>query len=303
MSAIRLGLPRGARRLARVRHYAGGPLRRVRRGLRSARKRLSGLIGTARSWFGGRAFSGESALRQRLLSEGASLHPHRPEPVWRPWVNTALQTRIDVARAVAEIRRCGLPPHSDEPKNWDLLIALGVILDRYPRGARVLDAGAAQYSRLLPWLYLYGFRRLQGIDLMYKHPVQVGPIRYEGMDLTRTRFPNRSFDAITCLSVIEHGVELDAYFQEMSRLLAPSGVLITSTDFWCDPLDTHGKVAYGVRVKVFERAEIEEAVRRAARYGLRPTTALELRCAERAVDWARMELQFTFVNFVLERSR
>jgi SAM-dependent methyltransferase len=222
--------------------------------------------------------------------------------VWRPWLNSVLKTSRDVELAKTEVAACGLPPHPDDPKNWDLLISLGLILERFPHRARVLDAGATQYSRLLPWLYLYGFRRLQGIDLVYKQPIQAGPIRYEQMDLTRTRFRDRSFDAITCLSVIEHGVDPEAYLREMSRLLAPGGLLLTSTDFWCEQLDLGGKSAYGVPVKIFLPSEIEQLVAVAGRCGLRSTGELDLRCVEKAVDWKPMGLQYTFVNVVLEKA-
>jgi len=66
--------------------------------------------------------------------------------------------------------------------------------------------GAPSYTRLLPWLALYGYRDLQGIDLVWKAPARTGPIRFQPMDLTRTTFPDRSFAAIACLSVVEHGV-------------------------------------------------------------------------------------------------
>jgi SAM-dependent methyltransferase len=223
--------------------------------------------------------------------------------VWRPWLNAALKTLRDVELARAEVTACGLPPHPDDPKNWDLLIALGLILERYSRRARVLDAGATQYSRLLPWLYLYGFRNLHGIDLVYKRPIQAGPIRYEQMDLTRTQFRDRSFDAITCLSVIEHGVDPEAYLREMSRLLRPGGLLVTSTDFWCEPLDLVGKSAYGVPVKIFGPSEVESLVRLAGQWDLHLAGELDLRCQDKAVDWTRMGLQYTFVNVVLKKAR
>src|SRR5437764_470272 len=70
-------------------------------------------------------------------------------------------------------------------------------------------------------------------------------ISFVTCDLTRTPFRDQSFDVITCLSVIEHGVELEAYVREMSRLLRPGGYLITSTDFWCQPVDTAGIFPFG----------------------------------------------------------
>jgi SAM-dependent methyltransferase len=164
-----------------------------------------------------------------------------------------------------------------------------------------MDAGATLYSRLLPWLYLYGFRRLHGIDLRFEEPVVLKPIRYERMDLTATTFDDASFDAVACLSVIEHGVPRDGYLREASRLLKPGGLLITSTDFWCEPLDAGGHEAYGVEAKVFTPDELVSWVEAAPAHGFRITSPLDLRCEERVVHWERVGLDFTFANFVLEK--
>jgi len=204
--------------------------------------------------------------------------------------------------AHAAIADAGLHPHADEPKNWDALVALGLILDRFPTTARVLDAGSTQYSRLLPWLYLYGFRRLHGVDLVYDGPREVGPIRYEQMDLTATTFEAASFDAIACLSVIEHGVSIEAYLREARRLLRPGGLLITSTDFWCEPVDAGSREAYGVPARIFTPADIAGWVARARMLGLRLTGRLDLHCEERVVHWERMGIEFTFATLVLERT-
>ena len=93
---------------------------------------------------------------------------------------------------------------------------------------------------LLPWLFLYGYRHLRGGNLVFAKPICRGPIVYEHMNITRTRFPDATFDAITSLSVIEHGVDLRAYFGEMARLLKPGGLLITSTDYFEPAIDTAG---------------------------------------------------------------
>lgn len=93
----------------------------------------------------------------------------------------------------------------------------------------MLDAGAEMYSCILPWLCLYKFRRVEGINLVFKGVTRRGPITYKYGDITHTEYDTATFDAITCLSVVEHGVDLNTYFREMSRILKPGGILITST--------------------------------------------------------------------------
>ena len=244
---------------------------------------------------------GTRALRRRLAAEGASLHPAHPHRTWEAWVNRALQTSGDAAAAVAEVRSCGLPPHQDAPKNWDLLVALGLVLERTGRTDPILEMGAPSYTRLLPWLALYGYRDLQGIDLVWKAPARTGPIRFQPMDLTRTTFADRSFAAIACLSVVEHGVDIPAYLREAARLLRPGGLLVTSTDFWCEPIETADLTAYGGPVRIFTPADIAGWLPLAESVGLVPVRPLDLACDERVVTWERLGLRYTFANLVLER--
>jgi len=69
-----------------------------------------------------------------------------------------------------------------------------------------IDAGAELFSSLLPCLYLYGYTDLHGINLIFKRPERRGSIVYEYGDITNTKFPSEFFDAVACLSVLEHGV-------------------------------------------------------------------------------------------------
>jgi SAM-dependent methyltransferase len=238
-------------------------------------------------------------LRKKLVADGASLDPARPSTMWRDWVNAPLRSQDEVDEAIAEVERCGLVAHQDRPKNWDLLVALGLILERCTRWSPILEVGAARYSPLLTWLYQYGFWNLRGVDLVYDKPIARGPIRLERMDLTRTTFPDHSFAAIASLSVIEHGVDEDAYLAEAARLLRPGGLLFTSTDYWCEPVDTGGQTAYGQPVDVKVPADIERFLASAATHGLEPIRAQRLDCEDRVVRWDRVGISYTFLDIAL----
>ncbi len=215
--------------------------------------------------------------------------------------NATLKTAAERDAAIADVERLGLPVYGDPPKNWDSLAALRAILSRTDTNARVLDAGSVPEAVILPWLSLLGYHDLVGINLDVKRPFRVGPIRYEHGDITRTDFEPASFDAITCLSVIEHGVPVEPYLTEMARLLKPGGVLVTSTDYWHEPVPAEGKTAWGAPVKVFVADEIRAMLRHAASVGLKPTSELDLTCQDKVVHWKRQDLDYTFVVFTLVR--
>lgn len=226
----------------------------------------------------------------------------RALPGVRP-MNTVLKSREDVERAVAEAQRLRLPPLGDPPKTWDTLGALYEVLSRTRQDAAVLDAGAELYSRILPWLYLYGYRRLHGTNLVFDRakPIRHGPIVYEHGDITATRFPDAHFDAVTCLSVIEHGVDLEAYFKEMARILKPGALLVTSTDYFDEPTDTKGLHAYGVPIRVFSSADLPGIFATAARHGLTLTGPVDQDAQERAVTWREYGLSYSFIVVAMTR--
>ena len=244
----------------------------------------------------------DRALRKRILADGGRLDPARPAAsIWEPWRDSVLRSSADAAAAVAEVARCGLPPHPDDPKNWDLLVALGETLARCAPGDRVLEAGAPGYSRYLTWLWMYGFRQLHGIDLVYESPVRHGSIQYEPMDLTATQFRDGEFGAVACLSVIEHGVDPAAYVREMARDPASrrrahhlDRLLVRDAWTWPARKPTAGRSRSST-------GGIAELVALARDVGLEPVGAFDPSCGEAVVHWKRVDLEYTFANVVLVR--
>jgi len=215
--------------------------------------------------------------------------------------NGTLKSRSQWEATFARAKQLHVPLHRGDEKNWDHLAAVSTILANTDRSARILDAGAEIYSNVLPALFLYRYRELHGINLTFTAPTRRGPIRYIPGDLTHTPYPSDYFDAITCLSVVEHGVPLDAYFLEMFRLLKPGGVLITSTDYYPTPIDTSGKFAHGTPIKIFSKPEIEAALALARSSGFELTGEVDLECEEKPIRWDPFGLEYTFVLFTLRK--
>ena len=166
------------------------------------------------------------------------------EPLEHP---QALKTSAAVESSLQMTRQLGLPAHKGKEKNWDFLSAFALILSHYQSDAVIADLGTGPSSVILEWLNLYGYIQLHGCDFITK-PRQDGHIHYTSQDLVKTTYPDNFADVITCLSVIEHGVDPQAFLQECKRLLKPDGLLIVSTDYWCEPTtsdvieDEHGPV-------------------------------------------------------------
>lgn len=246
----------------------------------------------------------------------------RPEPIYRLYLkirygagrvtlpldvisrslpNGVLQSDAEWRQATDCARKLRLPLHRAPEKNWDHLAAVYALAGAMPPSARILDAGAEFYSNLLPALCALGYRHLYGMNLAFTEAARRGPIRYLPGDITRTGFANEFFDAVTCMSVIEHGVPLEAYFREMFRVLRPGGLLITSTDYFPDPIDTQGKTAYGAPITIFSRAGLEEILCRARTCGFETTGPIAAECQQPSVRWEAYALEFSFLLFTLRK--
>jgi ubiquinone/menaquinone biosynthesis C-methylase UbiE len=147
---------------------------------------------------------------------------------------------------------------------------------------------------------------LNGIDLrlpresIYIHP----QIRYIEADLTQTPYKDGQFDCITSLSVIEHGVDLESYFKEMSRILKSGGVILTSTDYWPDKIQTQDvprTMTFGLPWNIFSKREIIELISISERHGFKLLIPLEYTATERVVHY--LGKAYTFIVFGLEKQR
>ncbi|MGL5911173.1 MAG: methyltransferase domain-containing protein [Phycicoccus sp.] len=269
---------------------------------------------------GGRVLALGKVLAERVLWSRVAVSrrvTRRRGPMRLPLRSVAptavLQDDAGWRTAVAEVRSAGLPLHHDRPKNWDAAGAVGAVLRLAAERGRdiaVLDAGAARYSSVLPWLRLYGLGgrpgTLRGINLEFTRPVTRDGVVFEHGDITATGYPDRSVDALTCMSVIEHGVPLGRFLAEAARLLTPGGLLCVSTDYDQDPPDTRGVTAYGSPVRIFGPADIHALVADAATRGLELVGDLSVPGAlahpHRPVHWRRTGLDYTFILLTFRRT-
>ena len=107
------------------------------------------------------------------------------------------------------------------------------LASRLAKGARVLDAGCGVgYGSAL--LAGSGATDVLGLDLSeaaVKEAQRTAPAnaRFREADLRAIPEPDDSFDLIACFEVIEHLEEQEAVLDELTRVLAPGGILLVSS--------------------------------------------------------------------------
>lgn len=194
-----------------------------------------------------------------------------------PIVPRPLQTDAEVDEAYTRVIALGLPPHKAREKNWDFLHAFRLIIQRSRKQDVVVDLGSGTSSVILDWLHLYGYTQLYGCDLIADNMTR-GHIQYSRQDLEKTSYADGFADVVTCLSVIEHGVNLPHLIQECRRLLKPGGLLILSTDYTCRTLDlTNVRDELGP-VHLFTPESMADLIQLASEHGFTPLGSPDYTC-------------------------
>ena len=219
-----------------------------------------------------------------------------------------LQDKIECDAATAVVECAGLPSHHDAQKNWDTFKCIAYIAAMGDLEGPILDAGTGVRVVAPRWLHQLGYRNLYGCDLK---PTVVKPayaalgIKCSAQELTGTNYEDAFFQAVTCISVIEHGVPLGPFAREMSRILRPGGLLLISTDYWAEYIDCSGIYPYGVdapEMKILTPPDIESFVADAAAAGLDLCEPLQLQTKDKAIHWDRTDRDYTFM-FLAFRKR
>lgn len=242
--------------------------------------------------------------RLYLLMKGASYRPSYPDltGVGDELKLETLRTVTEYQSAVEEVRSLGLHPHFHRVKTWDALAALKFILNNTEPSHSVLDAGGALYSPLVEWLYMYEYCDLYVCNIEFDKQFQRGPITYRNADFVDREFEEDTFDVVTSLSVIEHGLEVRTTLEEFHRIIKSGGYLILSTDYWEEKIDTEDeRTRYDGKVQewsVFDREEITELLEIAESIGYETPENRDFSVAQRTVEWKNKS--YTFVYFELQ---
>ncbi len=211
-----------------------------------------------------------------------------------------LQSRLETDAATALVESLGLPSHHDSQKNWDTFKCMSYIAAAGDLETPVLDAGSGARVVISRWLSQLGYKNVYACDVqgaqkdLYK---SIG-LKFSVQDLTATNYDDAMFQAVSCISVIEHNVPLQTFVAEMSRILKPGGVLAISTDYWSEPVDCSGIYPYGFdagEMKIITPADMTEFADHARASGLELCEPLQFGTTDKAVRWERTDRDYTFM--------
>ena len=221
-----------------------------------------------------------------------------------------------LGEAVLEITRHGLPLYPNMYKNFDHCVLMHMLsaLPARRENIVIVDMGCGT-GETLRFLSALGYRSLLGLDARMSLRLMLGKfvnvrhknlaIRYnfKRRDILRSGLKSKSCDLITCISVIEHGVDIKKFMFEMSRILRPGGILYLTTDYWAAADDKNTGIAmYGRSWRLMNQKAIRQIIAIAESNALellRPGL-LDLDCEGPVVCHGGRE--YTFIAMVFKKA-
>lgn len=208
----------------------------------------------------------------------------------------ALLSKEQMLASTHLIKILNLFPHIDNQKNWDTIKSLFYIVTRVDNNGPILDGGADISSPVLNSLAQLGYSNLHACDVVFYDKKKNNPkINYSIQSLEKTNFQDRYFKAITVLSVIEHGLNIHAFFKEMNRIADDDCLMIITTDYWPEPIDCSGLRFFNSDVKIFTKKDILELCKIAESHGFYLVKPIDFNVEEKCVRWDAIDREYTFL--------
>lgn len=162
-------------------------------------------------------------------------------------------------------RLAGIPyPWGHDHRTWEYGLVLNALLEN--RAQTVLDVGGGGSIFLSAAV-------LSGLDLLTVDPADDGPsiqgqeerlgitLHWAQQDFFEFR-DVRLFDAVTCISVIEHVEKDTAFFDRLLSYVAPWGLLCLTTDF-----HPSGQAVFGGHIRTYNEEKLLDLIHLAYRQG------------------------------------
>jgi predicted O-linked N-acetylglucosamine transferase (SPINDLY family)/SAM-dependent methyltransferase len=206
----------------------------------------------------------------------------------------------EIGEATLSLQRKRLPIHTDVRKNWDQLLVYDTIAS-LDRNAYIIDLGCSPYCTL-NFMAALGFKNLYGIDLdIEDNKIENAPYHLTRGDITNTSFQSDFFDFALSISVVEHGVDLKAFFKEASRILKDNSLLFLTTDYWEEARSIDASIKpLGLPWKVFDESDIQELIFSAQDYGFVIEEDRNIpSCLDKPIFWQGVE--YTFIGLLFRK--
>jgi SAM-dependent methyltransferase len=242
--------------------------------------------------------SEEAARITKILNETPFVAPQvqpKPAPQKQPEF-IFLQSQSEIDQATKCLIQDGIPTNTAcPPKNWDLWKALAHV------NGNVLDLGCGTDGSF----FLKACSRLElgaerwGIDVAKSPPVDGAQV-IQG-DLTHTPFRSGYFQTLVSLSVIEHGIDLQAFATECARLLSVGGKLVISFDAFEPKIKTDQIKMYGKPWCIFSRTDIEDLIEKLNVNGFTLTAPIDWKPSNTVICHPLHRIQYTFGFLVFEK--
>lgn len=183
-------------------------------------------------------------------------------------MNFLLKNRQEIENATKWLQDNGYVESGISAKNWEVRQIIP-----YMEDGNMIDLGSDGSVVLINALKknIQGVK--VGIDLVYPENIksEIDGIDLIKGDLTNVPFPDGFFNFISCLSVIEHSVNIENLAKECGRLLSKGGQLFISCDYWNIKQDTSKTKLYSLDWKILDRNDVLDLVRALKSHGLHIT--------------------------------
>jgi len=173
-------------------------------------------------------------------------------------------------------------------KNWDMANVIPKIF-----GGTILDMG----STTSPILYNVECAKKYGIDPTPEQN-KIPGVEYFVGDLLDVPLPGNSLDFITCLSVLEHGVDIHRFARECGRLLKKGGKLFVTFDFWAPKIMLQSDIhLYGVKWTPLGPSDVAFLIHQAMEFSLFLSSDVDLTVGDPIItpeNYSPCEPSYTF---------
>jgi len=210
-----------------------------------------------------------------------------------------LRSKKDVEKCTNYLKENWLTSHGLVCKDWEIAHIITDMSD-----GNLLDMGSTD-SYILKNALLKGINgEKYGIDLR-EPDLPLPTIKYLAGDLLAVPLPDGYFQNITCLSVVEHDVDIKRFAAETSRLLQNGGKLYVTFDYWDPKVHTDTITLYGLSWNIFDKNEALHIIDECEKQGLHLVEDMDWESGEAVIDehyYSPAQVRYTFAMFVFEKT-